>query len=212
MFETSHFVGCAAIRVWRVTLGWRLVRRSSAATFGVHPGELLASGRKILIFRVSDPAADCENLFRRTFCEMAELQGAGGEDAVEEEFSVEKVMDKRVGKNGKIEYLLKWRGYGDEDNTWEPKENLDCPELIEAFEKAWSQQKKGGRPGGEKRKGGAIGSEPKAKRKDGERPRGFDRCLDPERIIGATDSSGELMFLIKWKVGEANLFDETEIN
>ena len=165
-----------------------------------------------MIFRVSDPVADCEILFRRTFCEMAELQGAVGEDAVEEEFSVEKVMDKRVGKNGKIEYLLKWRGYGDEDNTWEPKENLDCPELIEAFEKAWSQQKKGGRPGGEKRKGGAIGSEPKAKRKDGERPRGFDRCLDPERIIGATDSSGEQMFLIKWKVGEANLFDETEVN
>ena len=132
---------------------------------------------------------------------MAELQGAGEGDAVEEEFSVEKVMDKRVGKNGKIEYLLKWRGYGDEDNTWEPKENLDCPELIDAFEKAWSlMQKKGGRPGTEKRKGGPLGSEPKAKRKDGERPRGFDRCLDPERIIGATDSSGELMFLIKWKV------------
>jgi len=132
------------------------------------------------------------------------------EEEEEEEYSVEKVLDKRTNK-GKVEYLLKWKGYGDEDNTWEPSENLDCQDLIETFEK--KRQEKSKKKEAEKRKSAPGGSENKKRKGDDDRPRGFDRGLDPERIIGATDSSGELMFLIKWKGSdEADLVPSREAN
>ena len=50
----------------------------------------------------------------------------------EEDYIVEKVVNKRLGSNGKTEYLLKWKGWSEE--TWEPKENLNCNKLIEDYE------------------------------------------------------------------------------
>lgn len=149
------------------------------------------------------------------------------ESSEEEEYVVEKVLDRRTGKGGRVEFFLKWKGYSDKHNTWEPEKNLDCPELISAFMKTY---KKGGSGGSTPSSGGskssAVGrtkdsssskkkgsdddeeddddeegsSKPKKKKEDDVLvARGFERGLEPEKIIGATDSCGDLMFLMKWK-------------
>ena len=59
----------------------------------------------------------------------------------EEEYEVEKVVDKRIHK-GKVEYLLKWKGYPSDENTWEPEDSLDCPELLQEYERNRAREKK----------------------------------------------------------------------
>lgn len=134
----------------------------------------------------------------------------------EEEYSVEKILDKRI-KNGKVEYYLKWKGYGEEDNTWEPESHLECPEMIAEFEER--RKKEDAKKKEEQRKRKSVAGDDPAKKKtkkaveEDSRPRGFDRGLEAERIIGATDSSGELMFLMKWRgTDEADLVPARQAN
>ena len=56
-----------------------------------------------------------------------------GENSEEEEiFTIEKLLDKRY-PGPKVQYLVKWKDYGDEHNSWEPKSNLH-PKVIASFE------------------------------------------------------------------------------
>ncbi|KAB0368858.1 hypothetical protein FD755_019892 [Muntiacus reevesi] len=125
-------------------------------------------------------------------------------EEVEEEYVVEKVLDRRVVK-GKVEYLLKWKG------TWIA--------LIAEFLQSQKTAHETDKSEGGKRKADSDSedkgeeSKPKKKKEESEKPRGFARGLEPERIIGATDSSGELMFLMKWKNSdEADLVPAKEAN
>jgi len=48
-----------------------------------------------------------------------------------ETWEVEAILEKKWERN-KYFYLIKWKGYDDVDNSWEPEENLiDCPLIIQ---------------------------------------------------------------------------------
>ena len=60
---------------------------------------------------------------------------SGSFDTVKEGqcLEVDSVIDKRV-RDGKTEYLLKWKDRDASHNTWKPIGDCDCPEKIEEFE------------------------------------------------------------------------------
>ncbi|KAF8754653.1 hypothetical protein RHS01_05919 [Rhizoctonia solani] len=54
----------------------------------------------------------------------------------EEEYEVEQIIDSKR-QRGKWFYLIKWKGYGPEDNSWEPEELLEhSQEEIRCFNKS----------------------------------------------------------------------------
>ncbi|EFN79054.1 Chromobox protein-like protein 5 [Harpegnathos saltator] len=49
------------------------------------------------------------------------------------EFEVERIIEVHFKKNGKRDFLIRWKGFSAMDDTWEPEENLNCPDLITKF-------------------------------------------------------------------------------
>eukprot|EP00079_Xenopus_tropicalis_P011843 XP_002938184.2 PREDICTED: chromodomain Y-like protein 2 [Xenopus tropicalis] len=65
-------------------------------------------------------------------------------------YEVERIVDKRKNKKGKWEYLIRWKGYGSNEDTWEPEHHLlHCEEFIDEFNGlpvSRSKKTKGGKP------------------------------------------------------------------
>ncbi|OCH96335.1 hypothetical protein OBBRIDRAFT_787417 [Obba rivulosa] len=83
----------------------------------------------------------------------AEVQGSEAEGD-EEEYEIEQILDAKLGTfpEGRYGYLVKWKGYGSEHNSWVDEQDAgNAKALIDAY---WKLQKKdkrvarksGGRP------------------------------------------------------------------
>ncbi|KAI6124608.1 hypothetical protein EDD17DRAFT_1469034 [Pisolithus thermaeus] len=116
---------------------------------------------------------------RRTSVDAAEpsdaegenkLEGASGEgpeddaedgpeeEEVEEEYEIEAILDAKKGQfpNGRMGYLVKWKNYGEEHNSWvDEVDAANAQELIEDF---WAKRRRN-KPG--PRKSEPIRSKPR---------------------------------------------------
>ncbi|KAB0355636.1 hypothetical protein FD755_021577 [Muntiacus reevesi] len=65
--------------------------------------------------------------------------------ASEELYEVERIVDKRQNKKGKTEYLVRWKGCGREDASWEPEQHLvNSEECIHDFNRHHTEKQKEG--------------------------------------------------------------------
>ena len=52
----------------------------------------------------------------------------------EEEYEVERILNhRRHGRSRRLQYFIKWKGYPESDNTWEPADQIHAPDLLKAY-------------------------------------------------------------------------------
>lgn len=101
---------------------------------------------------------------------------------------VKEVIDSKKEKNV-LYYLIRWKGYTADDDTWERAADLSCDDLIAAFNK--KNQNKKSAPA-------AATKQPPKKRKkeENEDP---EKEYEVEKIISMVEQKKGRVFRIRWK-------------
>lgn len=118
------------------------------------------------------------------------------EDREEKIYTVEHVLKKRkIGK--KSYYFLKWKGYDNKHNTWEPAENVEHLDLIKFYE--------------EQQKNISYNDTVYAKRNNAKKSY-FDAIgsiWEVEKVVKKRMKNGEIEYFLKWK-GELEDYNSWE--
>jgi chromodomain-containing protein len=55
----------------------------------------------------------------------------------EEEYEVERIINYQHSSRARtLQYLIKWKGYPEADNTWEPADQVHAPDLVAAYHRS----------------------------------------------------------------------------
>lgn len=116
---------------------------------------------------------------------------------VEEEYEVKDIVGHKT-ERGVSYFLIRWKGYTKDDDTWEPEDTLNCPDIIEKYmKKQKSSPKKASSPA--KKKGGkatgGAGVRGSKKNKDDDE----EQEWEVEKIIDYAEEKKGRVFRIRWK-------------
>ena len=73
--------------------------------------------------RISEQERDSDHQAEENAEENVQDEGSDERNSAKDEFEVEEIRGKRIHR-GKVQYLVKWVGYSEDEKTWEPVENL----------------------------------------------------------------------------------------
>ena len=62
---------------------------------------------------------------------LAQLAEKKRREEEEGKYEVGKVLEVKFPKGKPREFLIRWKGHGEEMDSWEPENNLDCSDLIQ---------------------------------------------------------------------------------
>jgi hypothetical protein len=108
-------------------------RRSKSDPYYVGPFKVVRRHAKNGTYQVTDSAGE---LLKTVYpAHKLTLVEKPLDDEVH--YVVEKILDHK-GSTGARKYLVKWKGFSSEHNTWEPPDNFDSPMMIDEYWKASS--------------------------------------------------------------------------
>lgn len=93
---------------------------------------LLQNQKSVLEARLKQMELGIEQ--NKRFQSQNEHQNVEREDAEEIGFDIEEILNHRK-KGSTYSFLVRWKGYGPDQNTWEPKSNLQCKncKIVNAY-------------------------------------------------------------------------------
>lgn len=98
------------------------------------PAASKADGKRVCVGAPRAAAAQAEAKFGARGDHEDDEDDEESEGDEEDDYEVDRILSSRKAKGGKTEYLVRWKGYEEEeDNTWEPAAHLH-KDLIFEFE------------------------------------------------------------------------------